>query len=198
MCLDMDFLWRPEEGAMTAVSAELNINLQEREMPDDALRECVHACLTLAKYSNGLVLKVGSGGTPLRMGCDDVRHFRQTVAAMLAQKTGFSVLMGREDGDMPSATAIRVGGKPATMRQVEGLNLRLDSTAFVAKTNGRIRACLSYDNHLFLGELVSRTEAEILRIPDFGRRSLVILRMVLQEYGLGFGDTVEGWEKPKL
>jgi DNA-directed RNA polymerase subunit alpha len=56
--------------------------------------------------------------------------------------------------------------------------LELTARSFNCLKNAQIRT---------LGELVEKTEAELLRSRNFGRKSLNELREVLAEYGLHFG-----------
>ena len=47
--------------------------------------------------------------------------------------------------------------------------------------------CLKNDNIIYIGDLVQKTEAEMLRIPNFGRKSLIELREILESGGIKFG-----------
>ena len=62
----------------------------------------------------------------------------------------------------------------------------------------RMRNCLRMYDVIHLGDLVQQTEGEVLRTPNFGRKSLNELKEVLTSYGLHFGMTVEGWHKAPL
>ena len=53
--------------------------------------------------------------------------------------------------------------------------------------------CLKNDNIVYIGDLVQRTEQEMLRTPNFGRKSLNEIKEVLASMGLGLGMTVPGW-----
>ncbi len=53
--------------------------------------------------------------------------------------------------------------------------------------------CLKNDNIVYIGDLVRKTEAEMLKTPNFGRKSLNEIKEVLAEMGLRFGMEVEGW-----
>jgi len=55
----------------------------------------------------------------------------------------------------------------------------------------RAAHCLRDENIKTIGELVSRTEREMLEIKNFGRKSLEELRKVLEDVGLQFGMDVE-------
>ncbi len=53
--------------------------------------------------------------------------------------------------------------------------------------------CLKNDNIVYIGDLVQKTEQEMLRTPNFGRKSLNEIKEVLASMGLGLGMTVSGW-----
>ena len=59
----------------------------------------------------------------------------------------------------------------------------------------RATNCLRSANISTVGELVQKTEAEMLKTKNFGKKSLVEIRQVLQEMGLDFGMKCEGFEK---
>ncbi|MFQ3623942.1 MAG: DNA-directed RNA polymerase subunit alpha [Acetobacteraceae bacterium] len=53
--------------------------------------------------------------------------------------------------------------------------------------------CLKNDNIVYIGDLVQKTEQEMLRTPNFGRKSLNEIKEVLAAMGLSLGMTVPGW-----
>jgi len=53
--------------------------------------------------------------------------------------------------------------------------------------------CLKNDNIVYIGDLVQKTEQEMLRTPNFGRKSLNEIKEVLASMGLSLGMTVSGW-----
>ncbi|MDX8381335.1 MAG: DNA-directed RNA polymerase subunit alpha [Ghiorsea sp.] len=53
--------------------------------------------------------------------------------------------------------------------------------------------CLKSDNVFYVGDLVQRTEQEMLRTPNFGRKSLTEIKVVLESMGLALGMEVDGW-----
>ena len=59
----------------------------------------------------------------------------------------------------------------------------------------RATNCLHSANISLVGELVQRTEAEMLKTKNFGRKSLDEIKSVLVGMGLDFGLKVEGFEK---
>jgi DNA-directed RNA polymerase subunit alpha len=53
--------------------------------------------------------------------------------------------------------------------------------------------CLKNDNIVYIGDLVQKTEQEMLRTPNFGRKSLNEIKEVLTNMGLALGMNVTGW-----
>lgn len=53
--------------------------------------------------------------------------------------------------------------------------------------------CLKNENIYYIGDLVQRSEPEMLRTPNFGRKSLNEIKEVLSMMGLGFGMSVPNW-----
>ena len=53
--------------------------------------------------------------------------------------------------------------------------------------------CLKNDNIVYIGDLVQKSEQEMLRTPNFGRKSLNEIKEVLTAMGLGLSMTVPGW-----
>lgn len=56
--------------------------------------------------------------------------------------------------------------------------------------------CLKNANIRFIGELVVRSEAEMLKTKNFGRKSLNEIKEILTTMGLGLGMKIEGWPPP--
>lgn len=53
--------------------------------------------------------------------------------------------------------------------------------------------CLKSDDIFRVGDLVQRSEQEMLRTPNFGRKSLTEIKEVLENMGLGLGMKLESW-----
>ena len=53
--------------------------------------------------------------------------------------------------------------------------------------------CLKNDNIIYIGDLVQKTEAEMLRTPNFGRKSLNEIKEVLAQMGLHLGMEIPEW-----
>jgi DNA-directed RNA polymerase subunit alpha len=57
----------------------------------------------------------------------------------------------------------------------------------------RSQNCLKNDNIVYIGDLVCKTEAEMLKTPNFGRKSLNEIKEILASMNLRFGMEIEGW-----
>jgi DNA-directed RNA polymerase subunit alpha len=53
--------------------------------------------------------------------------------------------------------------------------------------------CLKNENIFYIGDLVQKSENDMLKTPNFGRKSLNEIKEVLSQMGLGFGMTVQNW-----
>jgi DNA-directed RNA polymerase subunit alpha len=53
--------------------------------------------------------------------------------------------------------------------------------------------CLKNDNIIYIGDLVQKSESEMLRTPNFGRKSLNEIKEVLVQMGLNLGMQVANW-----
>jgi DNA-directed RNA polymerase subunit alpha len=53
--------------------------------------------------------------------------------------------------------------------------------------------CLKNDNIVYIGDLVQKSESEMLRTPNFGRKSLNEIKEVLQQMDLNLGTSVADW-----
>src|SRR6202047_2866329 len=71
---------------------------------------------------------------------------------------------------------------PAFLKKVDELELSVRSAN-----------CLKNDNIVYIGDLVQKTEAEMLRTPNFGRKSLNEIKEVLANMGLHLGMEIQNW-----
>ena len=60
----------------------------------------------------------------------------------------------------------------------------------------RLANCLKNANIRYIGELVVRSEGEMLKTKNFGRKSLNEIKEILIEMGLGLGMKIDGWPPP--
>ncbi|MDR1362252.1 MAG: DNA-directed RNA polymerase subunit alpha [Holosporaceae bacterium] len=71
---------------------------------------------------------------------------------------------------------------PNLLRKVDDLELSV-----------RSMNCLKGDNIVYIGDLVQKGENDMLRTPNFGRKSLNEIKEVLSHMGLYLGMQVDGW-----
>ncbi|MBX6422012.1 DNA-directed RNA polymerase subunit alpha [Thermosulfurimonas sp. F29] len=76
------------------------------------------------------------------------------------------------------------------------LEEHLNKPIEVLEISSRSLNCLLNAGLRYIGDLVTRTEAEMLRIKNFGRKSLEEIRDRLHEMGLDFGIPIE-WQPPE-
>ncbi|APC97398.1 DNA-directed RNA polymerase subunit alpha [Francisella frigiditurris] len=71
---------------------------------------------------------------------------------------------------------------PMLLKHVEELSL-----------TARSSNCLKAVNIRFIGELVQKTETELLKAPNFGKKSLNEIKDKLTELGLSLGTSIDNW-----
>ena len=71
---------------------------------------------------------------------------------------------------------------PALLKKVDELELSVRSAN-----------CLKNDNIVYIGDLIQKTEGEMLRTPNFGRKSLNEIKEVLATMGLHLGMEIPAW-----
>ncbi len=84
--------------------------------------------------------------------------------------------------DEAPTTAPQLPFNPALLKKVDELELSVRSAN-----------CLKNDNIVYIGDLIQKSEAEMLRTPNFGRKSLNEIKEVLAGMGLHLGMDVPGW-----
>jgi DNA-directed RNA polymerase subunit alpha len=87
--------------------------------------------------------------------------------------------------------------EPQEEDETEPLNENLFRTVEDLELSVRSANCLKNANIHYIGELVQRTEAEMLKTKNFGRKSLNEIKQLLSEMDLSLGMKVEGWEPPE-
>jgi DNA-directed RNA polymerase subunit alpha len=75
-----------------------------------------------------------------------------------------------------------LGFNPVLLKKVDELELSVRSAN-----------CLKNDNIVYIGDLIQKSEAEMLRTPNFGRKSLNEIKEVLAGLGLHLGMEVPDW-----
>ncbi|KPK57025.1 MAG: DNA-directed RNA polymerase subunit alpha [Gammaproteobacteria bacterium SG8_31] len=76
---------------------------------------------------------------------------------------------------------------PILLRPVDELELTVRSAN-----------CLKAENINYIGDLVQRTEVELLRTPNLGKKSLTEIKQVLESHGLTLGMRLDNWPPVSL
>ncbi len=76
---------------------------------------------------------------------------------------------------------------PILLRPVDDLELTVRSAN-----------CLKAENIYYIGDLIQRTEVELLKTPNLGKKSLTEIKDVLASYGLSLGMRLEDWPPPSI
>lgn len=78
----------------------------------------------------------------------------------------------------------------------EILNDNLNRSVEELELSVRSANCLKNANIRFIGELVQKTESEMLKTKNFGRKSLNEIKEILAEMGLQLGMKIASWQHP--
>jgi DNA-directed RNA polymerase subunit alpha len=81
----------------------------------------------------------------------------------------------------------QIGFDPIFLRPVDDLELTVRSAN-----------CLKAENICHIGDLIQRTEVELLKTPNLGKKSLTEIKDVLASRGLSLGMRLENWPPPGL
>lgn len=76
---------------------------------------------------------------------------------------------------------------PTLLRPVDDLELTVRSAN-----------CLKAESVYYIGDLVQKTETELLKTPNLGKKSLTEIKDVLAQYGLSLGTKLENWPPPHI
>jgi DNA-directed RNA polymerase subunit alpha len=108
---------------------------------------------------------------------------RSSAKILVEQLAVFAQLEGNELAafDAP-APRNSVQVDPILLRPVDELELTVRSAN-----------CLKAENIFYIGDLIQRTENELLKTPNLGRKSLNEIKEVLASRGLTLGMKLEGW-----
>jgi DNA-directed RNA polymerase subunit alpha len=102
-----------------------------------------------------------------------------------------------DDSSMPRSAPIGVAvpssAAPAETGDTATINRFLLKKVDELELSVRSANCLKNDNIIYIGDLVQKTEAEMLRTPNFGRKSLNEIKEVLSSMGLRLGMEIPGW-----
>jgi len=126
-----------------------------------------------------LIIDIETNGT-----IDPEEAIRRAGAILKDQLTVFVELEGQgEIAAQPSGPL----PDPMLMRPVDELELTVRSAN-----------CLKAENIHYIGDLVQRTEVELLRTPNLGKKSLTEIKEVLESHGLTLGMRIDGWPPASL
>lgn len=94
---------------------------------------------------------------------------------------------------MGASPMIGLAATPVEENDANQLNRYLLKKVDELELSVRSANCLKNDNIIYIGDLVQKTEAEMLRTPNFGRKSLNEIKEVLSSMGLRLGMDIPGW-----
>jgi len=115
---------------------------------------------------------------------------RQSARILVEQLSVFAALEGAEpvlEISHGGGTSLGTMGRspqvdPILLRPVDDLELTVRSAN-----------CLKAENIYYIGDLIQRTENELLKTPNLGRKSLNEIKEVLASRGLTLGMRLENW-----
>ena len=126
-----------------------------------------------------LIIDIETNGT-----MDAEEAIRRAGSILKDQLSVFVDLQGQdEDRVKPSEHHF----EPLLLRPVDELELTVRSAN-----------CLKAENIHYIGDLVQKTEVELLRTPNLGKKSLTEIKEVLESHGLTLGMRIEGWPPASL
>jgi DNA-directed RNA polymerase subunit alpha len=126
-----------------------------------------------------LILDIETNGT-----IDPEEAIRRAGGILKDQLSVFVDLQGQDES---TAKATETQFDPILLRPVDELELTVRSAN-----------CLKAENIHYIGDLVQRTEVELLRTPNLGKKSLTEIKEVLESHGLTLGMRIDNWPPPGL
>jgi DNA-directed RNA polymerase subunit alpha len=121
-----------------------------------------------------LIIDIETNGT-----IDPEEAIRRAGSILKDQLSVFVDLQGQEEG---ASKASEQQYDPILLRPVDELELTVRSAN-----------CLKAENIHYIGDLVQRTEVELLRTPNLGKKSLTEIKEVLESHGLSLGMRLDNW-----
>jgi len=121
-----------------------------------------------------LVIELETNGT-----VDPEEIIRDAANILRNQLEVFVDLQGEEPDEAPEAKAEI---DPVLRRSVDELELTVRSAN-----------CLKAENIFFIGDLIQKTEVELLKTPNLGKKSLTEIKDVLAQHGLSLGMKLDNW-----
>ena len=126
-----------------------------------------------------LILEIETNGT-----LDSEEAVRQAAGLLRDQLAVFVDLSG-EQSESPAQPVPEID--PILLRPVDDLELTVRSAN-----------CLKAESIYYVGDLIQRTEVELLKTPNLGKKSLTEIKDVLASNGLSLGMRLENWPPPGL
>ncbi|MFC6634527.1 DNA-directed RNA polymerase subunit alpha [Microbulbifer taiwanensis] len=126
-----------------------------------------------------LVLDLETNGT-----LDPEEAIRRAATILQQQLAVFVDLEGEKEAQ-PKSEEPEVD--PVLLRPVDDLELTVRSAN-----------CLKAENIYYIGDLIQRTEVELLKTPNLGKKSLTEIKDVLASRGLSLGMRLENWPPASL
>jgi DNA-directed RNA polymerase subunit alpha len=126
-----------------------------------------------------LIIDIETNGT-----IDPEEAIRRAGAILKDQLSVFIDLQGQDESAAGYAEA---QVDPILLRPVDELELTVRSAN-----------CLKAESINYIGDLVQRTEVELLRTPNLGKKSLTEIKEVLASHGLALGMRLDNWPPPSL
>ena len=123
-----------------------------------------------------LVLQIETNGG---VGPEDALAF---AARILQDQLAVFVNFDEPEQEEAQEVVPELAFNPALLKKVDELELSVRSAN-----------CLKNDNIIYIGDLIQKTEGEMLRTPNFGRKSLNEIKEVLAQMGLHLGMDVANW-----
>jgi len=113
-------------------------------------------------------------------GTIDAEDAIRTAADILTDQ--LSVFGDFTQRDRSAAKPSAAGVDPVLLRPIDDLELTVRSAN-----------CLKAENIYYIGDLIQRTEVELLKTPNLGKKSLTEIKEVLAQRGLSLGMKLENW-----
>ena len=118
-------------------------------------------------------------------GTIDPEEAIRRAATILQQQV--AVFVDLESSDFPEEKQVEEEIDPILLRPVDDLELTVRSAN-----------CLKAENIYYIGDLIRRTEVELLKTPNLGKKSLTEIKDVLASRGLSLGMRLENWPPVSL
>jgi len=126
-----------------------------------------------------LVIELETNGT-----IDPEEAIRKAATILQEQLSTFVDLQSKEEAK-PLLMEVEID--PILLRPVDDLELTVRSAN-----------CLKAEQIYYIGDLVQKTEVELLKTPNLGKKSLTEIKDVLAMRGLALGMRLENWPPPGL